>query len=290
MRIEIGDAERVGDERARAGAAAGADRDAVVLGPVDEVGDDQEVAGEAHLDDGPGLELQSRDVLGTLRVARRRIGVQQAQAPLQPGGGFALQMIVERDAGGRRKVGQVALAERDREIAALRDRDRVRERLGQVAERRDHLRLRLEVLVRREAPRPPRVREHVTLGDADARLVRAEVLAAEELHRMRRHHRQSRARCRRARWRRRERRRRRGRRAAIRGNSGRERSSAQARAAAAAPRALPCSSAAPTSPSRAPDSAISPSVPSANQSRLSSARPRCWLLRYARVSHADSRR
>ena len=47
QRVEIGDGERVGDERAGARAAARADRDVVVLGPFDEVGDDQEVAREA---------------------------------------------------------------------------------------------------------------------------------------------------------------------------------------------------------------------------------------------------
>ena len=43
-RVEVGDPHRVGDHRAGAGAAARADPDAVVLGPVDEVGDDEEVA------------------------------------------------------------------------------------------------------------------------------------------------------------------------------------------------------------------------------------------------------
>ena len=73
QRIEVGDAERIGDQRAGAGAAAGPDRHAVALRPVDEVGDDQEVAGEAHLHDGRGLEFEARDVLGPLaRRARRR--------------------------------------------------------------------------------------------------------------------------------------------------------------------------------------------------------------------------
>ena len=40
--------ERIGDQRAGAGAAAGADRNALRLRPLDEVGDDQEVAGIFH--------------------------------------------------------------------------------------------------------------------------------------------------------------------------------------------------------------------------------------------------
>ena len=54
---------------------------------------------------------------------------------------------------------------------------RVGERLGQVGELRGHLGLRREVLLGREAPRPPRVGEDVAFGDAHARLVRAEVVA-----------------------------------------------------------------------------------------------------------------
>ena len=51
---------RVGGHRAGTRAAAGADADAVALGPVDEVGDDEEVAGEAHLRDDAGLVLGLR--------------------------------------------------------------------------------------------------------------------------------------------------------------------------------------------------------------------------------------
>ena len=56
--IEIGDGERPGHDRAGARAAARPDGDAVGLGPLDEVGDDQEVAGELHLRDDVDLEGQ----------------------------------------------------------------------------------------------------------------------------------------------------------------------------------------------------------------------------------------
>ena len=50
--VEVGDAQRIGDERPRARTAAGPDGHVVLLGPVDEVLDDEEVAREAHrLDD-----------------------------------------------------------------------------------------------------------------------------------------------------------------------------------------------------------------------------------------------
>ena len=86
---------------------------------------------------------------------------------------------------GCRKIGQEVLAERNREVAALRDRHRVRERLGEVGKRRGHFRLRLEILLGRERPRPARVGEDIAAGNADARLVRAKIVAPQELHRMR---------------------------------------------------------------------------------------------------------
>ena len=56
--IEVGDGERPGHHRAGARAAAWSHGDAVGLGPLDEVGDDQEVAGKLHLRDHVDLEGQ----------------------------------------------------------------------------------------------------------------------------------------------------------------------------------------------------------------------------------------
>ncbi len=55
-RVEVGDGERPGDERAGAGPASRPDRNVLRLRPFDEVGDDEEVAGELHLDDDVELE------------------------------------------------------------------------------------------------------------------------------------------------------------------------------------------------------------------------------------------
>ena len=76
-RVELGDAQRVGDQRAGGRAAARADPDALPLGVRDEVGDDQEVAGEAHLED--DVEL----VLGLLPACSS--GTPLGEPPLQPG-------------------------------------------------------------------------------------------------------------------------------------------------------------------------------------------------------------
>ena len=54
--IEIGDGERPGDERAGARAAPRPDRNPLRFRPLNEVGDDEEIAGELHVDDDVELE------------------------------------------------------------------------------------------------------------------------------------------------------------------------------------------------------------------------------------------
>src|SRR5690606_8264574 len=57
--IDVGDANGVADQAAGGAAATRADRDVVILGPVDEVGDDQQVAGKPHLPDAVEFNLQA---------------------------------------------------------------------------------------------------------------------------------------------------------------------------------------------------------------------------------------
>ena len=63
-RVDVGDLEAVGDERAGGRAAARADADPVPLREADEVPDDQEVVGEAHLADRLQLEREPLLELG----------------------------------------------------------------------------------------------------------------------------------------------------------------------------------------------------------------------------------
>jgi len=100
-------------------------------------------------------------------------------------------MIVETHAVRRRKQRQEALAQLHGERTATRDRHRICQRLRDVREQRAHFVLRLEILLDAKFTRSPFVREDVPLRDAHPRLVRLEILAAQELHRMRRHYRQS---------------------------------------------------------------------------------------------------
>src|ERR1700742_2660145 len=51
QRVYVGDVQAVSDERTGGGTSTGADGNAAALGVVDEIPDDQKVAGESHLGD-----------------------------------------------------------------------------------------------------------------------------------------------------------------------------------------------------------------------------------------------
>ena len=89
-RIEIGDGQRVGDQRAGAGAAARPDRNALRLRPLNEIGDDEEVAGVFHaLDD---AELEGEPIVVILDGMARRERMPR-QTALKPGAGGAAQLL-----------------------------------------------------------------------------------------------------------------------------------------------------------------------------------------------------
>ena len=80
-----------------------------------------------------------------------------------------------------RKVRQVIGGrELERQGAAPRDLQRVCQSLRNIGEQRLHFLGRLQVLLRRVVARPLLVADHAALRDADARLVRVEILAREE--------------------------------------------------------------------------------------------------------------
>ena len=168
-RVDVRDLERVGDERSRRRAAPGPDADPLALGEGDEVPDDQEVVGEAHLLDRPKLEAQALLELGRDAV------VALPEALLAE-----LDEVVEGVAPVRGRVGrQEDPPELHRHVAALGDLERAADGVRIVGEVGRHLLGRLEEeLVGVEAP-VVRVRERVARLDAEERLVRARVLVAQ---------------------------------------------------------------------------------------------------------------
>ena len=92
--IKIGNSQRIRHQRARTRTPPRPHRHTVILGPVDEVGHDEEVTGEPHLDDGVALEGQTCFVLGTFALAYRCIGIQLRQPLFQSTLGFGDQKII----------------------------------------------------------------------------------------------------------------------------------------------------------------------------------------------------
>jgi hypothetical protein len=127
---------------AGARAAAGADRDAVLLGPVDEVPDDEEVAREPHLLDDRQLGGQPGPVLIDVELAAARRQVREALLEAAPGD--VADVAVEGVTLGHAVLGQEGLAEVELDLAPLGDRDGALERLGHAHEVLVHLARRLQ--------------------------------------------------------------------------------------------------------------------------------------------------
>ena len=190
-RIQVGNAQGVRYQRARAGAPPRPHRHAVVLAPVDEVLHDQEVAGEAHLDDGLAFPAQAFVVLLALGLAFGGVREQELHALFQALFRQLDQVVVQTHAFRRGEVGQARLAQHQAEIAALGDFHRVGQRRGHVGEAPRHFLGAEQVLLLAEPAHAARVGQDFAFGDADPGLVRLEFEFVQELHRMRRHHRQA---------------------------------------------------------------------------------------------------
>ncbi len=168
-RVDVGDLEAVGDERAGRRAAPRPDLDAVALRERDEVPDDQEVVREAHLADRLQLELEP-----VLELVRDLV-----VALLQAFFGELDEVVEAVAALGRLEARQQDPAELELHVAALGDLERATERVLVAGEVGRHLLGRLEVeVVGVELP-ALRVLERVAGLDAEQRLVRARVFMLE---------------------------------------------------------------------------------------------------------------
>ena len=175
QRVQIGDAQRVSHQRAGTRAPARAYRAAVVFGPVDEVTDDQEVAGESHVQDHIDLEVQARHVLGAFLLAQLGVRVQVQQPPFEPLMRGMAKVSVNRQAHAidlrRRVVGQHGFAQLQLQVAALGDLNRVGQCRWYVGKQPAHLRLAFEVLLARELAHAPGIAQNFAFRDAHARFV-----------------------------------------------------------------------------------------------------------------------
>ena len=134
----------------------------MILGPFDEIGNDQEIAGKAHLLDDAQFEIQ------TLVVFLDRNGMgDDLQPRLQPVAGLTAQFF-------HLVIGE---ARQDRLVpghgkgAASGDFDGVFNRFGQVGEQDRHFLGRFEIVVRRQPAARLGLVDIGALGDADQRVM-----------------------------------------------------------------------------------------------------------------------
>ncbi len=174
-RIEVGDAQAVGHERARTGAAAGPYRHAVLARPADKVGDDQEVPGEAHLTDDIQLAAQPGAVFVEARLCK-----EPRHALRETARRCVAQKIFSRRISGHRILRQPRLTELQHQRAARGDLESVAQRLGHIREQLGHLRWRAQILLPGVAARPSGIGKQGAVVNTHARLMRLEVFRFEK--------------------------------------------------------------------------------------------------------------
>ena len=193
QRVEVGDLLDVGHQGTGTRTPAGAHGHAIALGPLDKVHHDQEVTGEAHLDNDIQLEIQPVDIdlaLGFV-VFGGVPGQQDREAILEAVEGHLAEILVDSHAIGDREVGQEVLAQLHFDIAALGDLDAVFQGVGQVAEQLGHLLGAFEVLLVAVVLRTTRIVEGPALTNADAGFVGLEVFLLDKAHIVGRHQRRA---------------------------------------------------------------------------------------------------
>ena len=137
------------------------------LGPLDEVGDDHEIAGEAHARDDAEFVFQP------LLVNTRRLGVglHEGEVPVEPfGRHLAHGLLLGRTLADLRADRQQRLAGLRHHRAAAGDGERVVAGLGHVGEQRAHGGGGLEPVFRRH-PAAIGLGKHAALGDAEQRVM-----------------------------------------------------------------------------------------------------------------------
>ena len=145
-RVERGDVHGVGDDSAGGRATAGADADAVVLGPLHVLGDDEKVGGKALVADDLVFVLKALFDVDATDLARGPVvAVVLAQALLA----LAAELALVRLAGvEQREARQDDGVPVQLDVALVGDLERVVAGLGAIREHRPHLLLGLHVKLR----------------------------------------------------------------------------------------------------------------------------------------------
>ncbi len=155
--------------------------------PVDEIGNDQEVAGETHLVDDIEFDFEAFVIgFALFRELRRTARVLVAEQEIQPLFQPLLTDLAEVFGFGHavrnRELRQVVLAQRQRHIAAFGDFHRVGDGGGDVGEQFRHFLRRAQILLRAVMLGAFGVSQHVATVDADAGFVRGKITFGDKTH------------------------------------------------------------------------------------------------------------
>ena len=167
-RIDGGDAERVADRAVRRGAAA-LHENLLALAELDDVPDDEEVAGQVELLDHVQLFLDLR-----LRFARSAAGSASWRRSRRSCAGTTSPISPSR----QRIVGKAVAEVGEREVERVGELPRAVERLGEIGEERGHLVGALDVALAIDAEEPAGVVDVAPFADAGEDVVQLLVLGA----------------------------------------------------------------------------------------------------------------
>ena len=180
QRVEIGDRQGPCHHRTRAGAAPRAHRNVARLRPLDEVGNDQEIAGKAHLAYNAKLERQPFAIGRRGSLAGHLVHLVGEDMPgkpvLQPVLGLTLELVLLAEPRLGFEGRQDRLAHFRHGAAALRDHQRVADSLGNVGEQRRHLFGGFEIMLGRKA-RPVILGQLAAIADTQKHMMRHDHVA-----------------------------------------------------------------------------------------------------------------
>ena len=190
QRIQISNQQRIGHQRARPRTPARPDRYAVVLGPLDEVHDDQEVTGKLHLDDDIQFEVEPINVdlpagLVILRTRRQ----DYLETLFQPLEGDLAKEVRLTHAIRCRKGWQKVLAQLHVDIATLGNLDTVGQSLRNIGKQLGHFLRTFQVLLITVLTNPAWIIKGPAFANTDAGFVGFKILAFEKTYIVGGHHR-----------------------------------------------------------------------------------------------------
>ena len=192
-RIDVGDLQAPGDDRAGGRAAARADRNAVLAREADEIPHDQEVPAVLHLLD-HGDFVDHAPLVLVERVAQgvaRHQGLQPRQPRREALAHHVLEVGVDGEAGRHVEVRQVVHARGQVDVDAIGDADGVGQRVRELGEDLRHLLRRLQEELIAVIAEAVGVVDRLAGADAEQDVVRLVVVLAQVVHVVGAHHRQA---------------------------------------------------------------------------------------------------